>query len=1499
MSTILAGAALREEFYAIKAASASGPRQDLDKLWAEFLQWVSSHCTDEKWHLLKREHLLDEPGLIGRLAKKSSDQNWESLFNQFSEEARDKLRPRCITTRVLKFLSRKSNHLLGRRYFECPEVDLIVQELNVLLGRQGEIFAEERRQKLLCSPQGPILCRAIEARLLTGPPAPSQVARNRFWLQLAFPDIIGKVWDTLPLVQAWIDSQEPLHALCLSGGGIRSATFGLGVLQELAHERLLPKIDYLSTVSGGGYIGGWLSAWSKQSDGFAKVQKALTEPPSDPEKPEPPQVSHLRDYSNYLAPKLGITSADTWTLLATYLRNLALNWMVFLPALVAVLALPRISLAMFKLVVSSATGYGALVGGVLFAIFSIVYVAWNRPSLRDSRNSVRGQGMFLVFCLTPMLLSSLCFTSVWAWLQNGNNHFTGWLAGWHPPSRPSPALFLALGTVLHVLAWGCYVRRLKTGRLAEFAFCVLSGMAAGLLLWRGALLWYVNFNSVPEMEVFVCFATPYFVLSFLLAVFLFVGIASRWTDDDDREWLARLAAWFLLAAGVWALFSTLVLFGPEWLRKLPRLLTALGGTSGVLTLVLTHSGLSAANKKEAAEARKTPIPINAVLWIAAPIFVAVFMAALSLGTTWLITKVGWGGKHVPSDGATLLSEQDLTDLPFLAARLKSHTESDPRSAYLWSQFRLPLQSQINEFDLSEPKTKALRTSLTIKLNELLEQERLATNAAFWSTNFPMEIKKALAQGVAGQRKIQSNRYLLEQAYSRELKPARFDPLMITHQTPFKKVVILALSLALASLAASLFVDINRFSLHAVYRNRLIRAYLGASNPNRHPNAFTGFDPDDNLRMSELNHRPFHVVNMALNLVGGDNLAWQQRKAESFTASALHVGSFRLGFRKVEEYASKTFFGWGTGRKDQSLMLGTAMTISGAAASPNMGYHSSPVLAVLMTLFNVRLGAWFGNPGKAGEKWYKDQAPRSAFWHVVAEAFGLTNEKSRYVYLSDGGHFENLGLYEMVLRRCRFILVCDAGADPDYKFEDLANAIRKCRVDFGIRIDLDVDQLRPEKGRKSSRWHCAVGRIRYDDADPAASVGTLFYIKPSLTGDEPPDVQNYAVQNPTFPHESTADQFFDESQFESYRALGSHVARETLENAVRNSKGGDLKEVFSRLRRRWFPPPPGLESSFLESTKGFVDLQETLLEDGNLRHLSFNLYPELQPGGGSVDKTQIEMRRAELHTVSIMLQVMENAWLGVRLDEFHAHPLNRGWMNVFRRWTNSSILRNYWPMLRGEYSQDFVSFCETELNLDAPEPSVVQIVTRVQLRAVNSRTSQSGPKELLRNLKAEYDAEWPGQVKAGRALGKLIGASAQLAESFGSPPVWIITTEAPKMNGVPLSCPCGIVLLYRTEACASGKAEFLVWLSGPYRNLGIAPRALASEKEKLWERIETWAEKSKSTLLVRYPSEGRSVRGSRLGEAMWTAFFSNLGFHRQDRDLKDLVLVRVPGSSRRT
>ena len=266
-------------------------------------------------------------------------------------------------------------------------------------------------------------------------------------------------------------------------------------------------------------------------------------------------------------------------------------------------------------------------------------------------------------------------------------------------------------------------------------------------------------------------------------------------------------------------------------------------------------------------------------------------------------------------------------------------------------------------------------------------------------------------------------------------------------------------------------------------------------------------------------------------------------------------------------------------------MGTAVSISGAAASPNMGYHSAPSLAFLMTFFNVRLGFWTGNPRH--DSTWKMAGPRFGLFQLLAELFGLTDDEASYVYLSDGGHFENLGLYELIKRRCSYIVVCDADCDNTYSFGDFGNAIRKCRDDIGVEITLLTEDLTPDNvpgspqnisGTNSksatpfknnfSKSHWAIGRINYRLVDPNAADGVLVYLKTSLTGDEPADVLNYHRQHKDFPHQTTADQWFAESQFESYRRLGQHVVEKLFEGTLVAKR--QPRDIFEDLETKWNP-----------------------------------------------------------------------------------------------------------------------------------------------------------------------------------------------------------------------------------------------------------------------------------------------------------------------------------------
>jgi hypothetical protein len=839
--------------------------------------------------------------------------------------------------------------------------------------------------------------------------------------------------------------KEKRVALCLSAGGIRSATFGLGVLQGLARCGLLDRFHYLSTVSGGGYIGSWLSAWIHRADGgLTSVAAQLAGPRDSRPNPEPVEIQNLRSYSNYLSPRLGLFSADTWTLFATYIRNLLLTSLVMIPLLATALTVPWFYETVLMRNPIPYTSVPLWIGVAGVAI-GVAYMGINLPCGGNKRGNQRS---FLILCLLPLLVAAFSMTTYWAWFVAYGRTTPKWsFFGLTPPHEVVP--FIYLGVLMHLISWVTSLLRAHGFRLKEFIAVITSGAIGGYLLWLGATKIFPQPLAVAEL--YGVFAVPLFLTLFFLAILTFAGISSRWTNDEDREWWGRAAGWLLAVVIGWMLISGLVIFGPLLLSRTISILSA-GGVAGLITILASRSSLIPANAEERDKAGPLALILSNAVTIAAFIFVAVLMILITRAMTWMMLQIG-------------------DQLHF-----------------------------------------------------------------YWNLD--------AVSHVVG---------------------AKVEYLNVLLYTPISVLFWLAIGLLGFGVAMAYTIDPNRFSLHAVYRDRLIRAYLGASNKKRDPNPFTGFDQNDNIRMHELwieekfGRRLLPVVNIALNLVGGSKLAWQERKAESFTVSPLHCGCYELGYRKTNAPPGKRYGG------EHGISLGTASTISGAAASPNMGYHSSPLVTFVLTLLNVRLGAWLGNPGRAGDATFHLGYPNFSVGPIIAEAFGLTNDTSPYVYLSDGGHFENLGLYEMVLRRCHHIVVSDAGEDPECSFADLGEAVRKIRIDFGIPIEFGKMGIYPRSqiDALEKRGHnCAIGRIRYSAVDGSdVPDGVIVYVKPACYGDEPRDIYEYFKRSRTFPHESTADQFFSESQFESYRMLGAH----TMEKLSTDCRGDFRRFVRDILK----------------------------------------------------------------------------------------------------------------------------------------------------------------------------------------------------------------------------------------------------------------------------------------------------------------------------------------------
>jgi hypothetical protein len=348
-----------------------------------------------------------------------------------------------------------------------------------------------------------------------------------------------------------------------------------------------------------------------------------------------------------------------------------------------------------------------------------------------------------------------------------------------------------------------------------------------------------------------------------------------------------------------------------------------------------------------------------------------------------------------------------------------------------------------------------------------------------------------------------------------------------------------LMLAALSVVLAFVCDINRVSIHAYYRARLSDAFLplveGAS----------GSDPGD-FDLSQIrpdSGQPLHLINTTLNTTSSANERLSSRQGANFFFSPVYSGSQPTGYRRVDDYAGG------------ALSLSTAFTISGAAVDPDMYVTSARAVSFLMALFNARLGFWARNPDCG----YRRDPVLPWWWIFIGrEMLGVgLDENRRHVHLSDGGGFENLAMYELIRRRVRYLIVCDAGADPQTTLSDLGRAIERVRVDFGAQIDLAADRMYRERAEVLAQRPFVLGKVRYADG----SHGEILYIRPVLCDNLSADIYAYWRANPSFPDESTAQQFFAEPQFEAYRALGQEIVARIIGDTAPNN----VAEWFEHIK----------------------------------------------------------------------------------------------------------------------------------------------------------------------------------------------------------------------------------------------------------------------------------------------------------------------------------------------
>ena len=856
--------------------------------------------------------------------------------------------------------------------------------------------------------------------------------------------------------------EQPIVGFALSGGGIRSATFSLGVFQALSHLNLLGKIDYLSTVSGGGYFGSFLGRLFTRpgiQDADA-VENVLVVKPFEPKLPEQPGpwgtevIDWLRENGRYLAPN---GAGDALLAAAAVMRNWLAIQMVMATLVLAILLFVQIVRMFAASIFHRCVGCGESVSH---------HLPWGYV-ISWSPFSIVAAVVFLALAAPPL----------WAY----------WLVERRADAENVPWI-----NPIHGLQW--------VGVLS------MAGFLVGLYE-RSATTW-----SIAAVVLFVAALTSiWWRVASKNAGVIVRGTYSMMTDEKTRNLLTRDLKTGLIATGVVLAFVVVDSFGQT--------------------------------------------------------LYAVAVSGHNLGS-WAVGVFG----------------------PFVAfAGVIQKILSTAGAKSGGKRLGLPLSV------LAGAAAIAVALMILVTLD-------LCAHAFAWGFESPG---------------YHQARWLLLSAFS--------------------------ISALFSFLFGRSWPFLNRSSQKTIYASRLIRAYLGASNPGRlGPDgmAVTDVIADDDLEQikywplfaqlklasdkapvpdspkspaaegngpvpcSYERGAPLHLVNVTINetLGGRSQVEQHDRKGigmaigpAGISAGVLHhviindgstVAPFTIyptgGFRMFD-YEKPEFTA-------ERLTLGNWTSISGAAVSTGLGARTSLGASFLLGFANARLGYWWDSGvdrkdarGNRFGKWFTSMLPVQSFLldEFLARFHGCAR---RWWYLTDGGHFENMGGYELIRRRVPMIVVIDAEDDADYTFEGIANLVRKARIDFGADIDflseadlnLRVDEsvrkyfgtpeqlrrgvwtkepvrdpnvrdwearsadrlsLRPPDESALSLAHAALADINYKGDE----TGLLLYIKPTLTGDEPSDVRRYHSEHPSFPQESTAEQFFDEAQWESYRKLGQHIA----------------------------------------------------------------------------------------------------------------------------------------------------------------------------------------------------------------------------------------------------------------------------------------------------------------------------------------------------------------------
>lgn len=1113
--------------------------------------------------------------------------------------------------------------------------------------------------------------------------------------------------------EPWVQTaQTDRVGLALSGGGIRSAIFNLGLLQALDQRGVLRLVDYLSTVSGGGYIGGFWTAWRQRTPvpppGGSVFPHHCSTDGRDPGKGdsrEEPSTRHLREFSRFLIPRIGLNEPEMWFALATIIGGM-------LPALLTTLA--AVGVALFALL---ALGWLAGRDGhqhqaaYVFAAATLILHAVRSDSWRKTRREepmTNRLSWGLVYWAGALATTGLG-ASLIPRFKGSQSAVLDWLKiswGWeHAGSYWRFTTF----TFQPALIWLILALFVSTGWMLVEMFCRGWEFAAANRKderdYRAAQeKWKTQGGLAPENpdERWQRQKHSWERLN--------RNRARRLRRATIRDLLAsRYLAWGAFAAGLGGIWEvSFWLHDSLVLKAHPEQTT--GGLAAVFTglYIWLREWLTKPDKQTTERGfwQKLAQGIKPLLPMAAATCGALLLVIFAI---MLMRDYGMGAPPESNDGKAPHSAAAWAAMQWTAIALAAIC------AIAWKLFD-PAYFGLHDFYRSriaraflgaayaglEAPEKSQRSKEELRARELREEARICRE----------EIE-------ACARKV-------EEADEKAVHALRNE--LIKKREQFGRIQDTAERLEL-HLRGKLEACDNEYTVVRISDDFCLDSL---------PDSQAALKGVSDPGLLSLRLRPVHLICCAANHLSGDVLPTLSRGARSAVLS-------QRGISIGDDCCLPRNF-------DPQLMLSAAQTASAAAFNSQMGEKSlrlGPAGSFIMTALNLRLGLWVVNPAHERQAFDDFSAliarrkkerrelksPLARVWHfswrwiirlrirasrnnllraifalpgsaffleLIGHSSALPADNERRLHLSDGGHFENLGLYELIRRHVRYALVSDAGQDEEVAFDDLGNAIRRVREDFNVEIEIDLAPLRPNEHRISAQ-HMVVGTIHYDGFE-GSDKGVLLYFKPTLTGDESGDIQQYRRRNRVFPHEPTSDQFYSEAQWESYRRLGEHIGQTTFAclDALSAARRNAAESVFRHVRSAWRGLPAGFDTAMSEITARFADLDTSVRSEAP-SSFQAELWPEpaglaqsATPAAPSADAT------AEFVLLTKALGVMEEAWRTLQLDDYRLHPANLGIMNRMRRWWRTPTLRQWWIFLSSFCSDGFREFVQANFQTAVPD-----------------------------------------------------------------------------------------------------------------------------------------------------------------------------------------------------